>query len=186
MRRLAFTLETDLDVFACFAEERGWAEVISESTDFDGRPSRAWQVPQGGTVRFVDDDAVRVQYIEISAVLPESIEAAVQEAFTCYDKRDCVGLVDLRQGEETVTHALRLLACTAPGGFDPAVFEVVASALRDQRENVRVAALRIPRYTESVEFFPQVGQIFSNDSSQRVRGHAGNVKLILESTRTSA
>lgn len=184
MRRLAFALETHQDVFAFYAEERGWVEVAPEATDFDEHLIRTWQVPQGGMVRFVDDDAIDVQYIEISADSAESIEAAVQEEFTCYDKLDCLGLVDLRQREETVTHALRLLTCTASGGFDPAVFEVTSSALRDERENVRVAALRIPRYTEWGEFLPQVGETFSNDPSERVRGHAGNVKLILELTRS--
>ncbi|MFI6723149.1 hypothetical protein NRF20_22270 [Streptomyces sp. R-74717] len=183
MRKLAFVLETHQDVFAEFAQRSGWVRTLEDSEDFpsfDERSVWSWQVPQGGGVRFVDDDALRLQYIEISGDHAVQLEEAVQEEFTCYDKSDCLDIVDLNQDEEIVTHALRLLTCTSVGEFDQEVFDRAIAALDDEREDVRIAALRIPRYTEWVEFLSEVNRVYLSDPSGRVRAQAGNVKLILE------
>lgn len=179
-RRLAFVLQIDPDVFALHAQDNGWDEVEIEENDDEDIPARLWQVPEGGEVRFVDDTAIECQYVEIDADSIDPIEAAIKEEFTCYDRQDCIDVLDLGQPEETVCHALRLLTCTAPGKVDQQVIDATVEALRDERENVRVAAVQIPTSTRWTEFLPEVTRLAKSDPSTRVQGFASNAKLILE------
>lgn len=185
-RRLAFVLQIDPNVFALHAQDNGWTEVEIEENDDDDRPARLWQVPDGGEVRFVDDTGMKCQYVEIDADPTDPIEIAIKEELTCYDRQDCVEVLDLTQQEETVCHALRLLTCTAPGEVDQQVIDATVEALRDERENVRVAAAKIPTSTRWTEFLPEVTRLAKTDPSKRVQGSAGNAKLILELTQRIA
>jgi len=182
-RRLAFVLEVDPDDFARLAQENGWTPVDAgaeqdESSDED-RPERRWQVP-GGEVRFVDDTVVEVQYVDISAEPSAPIEETIDAELRAYDKETCLQVLDLSKPEATVSHALRLLATTAPGDFDQRVFDATASALQDEREKVRYWALKIANYTEWTQFLPEVSRLASSDPSQTVRTFATNSKLLLE------
>lgn len=180
MRRLAVVLELDSEVFAEHARDNGWTEVPIPENDDEDRPIRLWQVPSGGEVRFVDETALPCQYVEITADDTAAIETAIADEFTCYDKQDCVEILDLGQPEETVCHALRLLACAAPGDVDQQVVETILPALADERENVRVTALRVPIATRWPAFLPEVTRLAADDPSDRVRHFATNAKLIIE------
>lgn len=185
-RRLAFVLQIDPDVFALHAQDNGWTEIEIEENDDEDLPTRLWRVPQGGEVRFVNDTAIECQYVEIDVKSIDSIENSISEEFTCYDRQDCVDILDLSQPEETVCHALRLLTCTAPGEVDQQVIDATVEALRDERESVRVTAIQIPTYTRWPEFLPEVTRLAKSDPSKRVQGFAGNAKLILELTQRTA
>ncbi len=185
-RRLAFVLQIDPGVFALHAQDNGWVEVEIEENHDEDRPARLWRIPDDGEVRFVDETALQCQYVEITADATDPVQAAINEEFTCYDRQDCVEVLDLSQGEDTVRHALRLLTCTAPGEVDQQVIDATVEALRDARENVRVAAVQIPIYTRWTEFLPEVTRLAETDSSKRVRSFAGNAKLILQLTQRIA
>lgn len=185
-RRLAFVLQIDPDVFALHAQDNGWTEAAIEENHDEDRPARLWRLPDSGEVRFVNETALQCQYVEITADPANPIEVAINEEFTCYDRQDCVEVLDLTQREETVCHALRLLTCTAPGEVDQQVIDVTVEALQDERENVRVAAVQIPVYTRWTEFLPEVTRLAETDPSKRVRSFAGNAKLILQLTQRIA
>lgn len=184
--RLAFVLQIDPDVFALHARDNRWTEVKIEENHDEDRPARLWRVPDGGEVRFVNETALQCQYVEITADPTDPVEAAIKEEFTCYDRQDCIEVLDLTQREETVCHALRLLTCTAPGQCNQQVIDATVEALHDERENVRVAAVQIPLYTKWTEFLPEVTRLVGTDSSKRVRSFAGNAKLILQLTQQIA
>lgn len=181
-RRLAFVLQIDPDVFALHAHDNGWTEVEIDENDDEDRPARLWRLPDKGEVRFVDETALQCQYVEINADSTDLIESKIKEEFTCYDRQDWVDALDLTQAEKPVCHGLRRLACTAPGEVDQNVIDVATEAMRDNRENVRIAALKIPVHTRWAEFLPEVTRLAENEPSELVRGFAGNAKLILELT----
>ncbi|SER01168.1 hypothetical protein [Actinokineospora terrae] len=177
-RRLAFVLEIDPEVFAEHARDNGWDEAGADEEDED-RPRQRWDAP-GGRVTFVDDTVVEVQYLDIEAEPSGPVEDAVKAEFTAYDKADCLGALDLAQPRETVVRALRLLACTAPGPVDNQVVEATTAALDDEREDVRVAALKVANYTRWTRLLPRVREVAESDGSDRVRRFAGNSRLLLE------
>ncbi len=185
-RRLAFVLQIDPDVFALHAQDNGWTEVEIEENHDEDRPMRLWRIPDGGEVRFVNETALQCQYVEINADPTDPVEAAINEESTCYGRRDWVEALDLTQAEEPVCHGLVRLACTSPGEIDRDVINVTIEGLRDERDNVRIAALKTPIYTKWAEFLPEVTRIAENDHSRAVRGFAGNAKLILELTQRIA
>ncbi len=180
-RRLAFVLQIDLGVFALHAQDNGWQQIdVGQDEPFDeDRPDQRWRVP-GGEVRLVDDTVILVQYVDVTAEPTGPIEEAIKSEFTCYDREDCLEVLDFGQAEEAVCHAVRLLTCTAPGPFDQRVFDAAVAAMHDRREDVRVAAMMIANYTGWAQFLPEISRLATNDPSDRVRGFADSHRFILE------
>jgi hypothetical protein len=85
-----------------------------------------------------------------------------------------------------VCYGLRRLACSAPGEVDQDVIDLAVEAMRDKRDDVRIAALQVPFHTRWTEFLPEVTRLAEPGSADRVRGFAGNAKLILELTERIA
>jgi hypothetical protein len=183
--RLAFPLEFDPRVFAREARDHGWAEIEGGRGDDENRPAWRYQVP-GGELTFVDDTVVGVQYVAIAAEPPAPIREAIEVESTAYDRAECVDLLDLGEREAKVINCLKLLAVTAPGPFDQRLFDGVVAALRDEREEVRYWALKVPDYTEWPQFLPAVRELATADPRERIRRFAGNTRLLLEAVTRAA
>ncbi|NHC13798.1 hypothetical protein [Motilibacter deserti] len=181
--RLAFVLEMSDEIFAAFAEERGWvgAPQTERDSSEEDRFERTWQLADGsGTVVFVDDALLEVQFVEVEASGELEVRKAIEEEFPCYDNEQCLASLDFEQEAVTVCRALDMLACTAPNRFDQNVFNATVRALADVREEVRVAALRIVRQTEWTDFLAVVTRVSLADPSDRVRRLAAGPRMILE------
>jgi len=181
--RLAFVLPLPAEVFGAHAAEQGWRLAETDDADED-EVRQVWAVP-GGTITFVDDTVIEVQYVELGTTQRGPVTDSLAAEFTYYTRDDCLAALDLAQPEATVCRALKLLAATAPGAHDENTADRVAAALRDDRENVRVAALMVVAYTKWVEFLPQVSELETTDPSTRVRGFAGNDRMLLDAVRRS-
>jgi hypothetical protein len=186
-RRLAFAMDLDSRVFALHAQDNGWTPGDAESAGppDEDRPAQQWQVP-GGHLHFVDDTVIRVQYVDIAAEPAQPVEDAVKAEFTCYDKDDCLEVLNLDDPEETVCRALRLLTATAPGEFDPRVLQAAQQAMRDEREEVRVTALMISVYTMWQQFVPEISRLADGDPSPRVRRFADSYRFGLQISARAA
>jgi hypothetical protein len=184
VRRLALVLQADPDEFAFFAEDQKWNELEAtpeDSADED-RPVRRWAVP-GGELRFVDDAALRRQYIDIVAEPSEPIEAAINEEFPAYDEQDWLTALDFTHAEKKVCQALHGLAATAVGPVDQGVVEATLRALEDDRVEVRICGLKIPMYARWPEFLPVVTRLAKDDPNDWVRSAAASARVILEATQ---
>lgn len=184
VRRLAFVLEVDPSRFAQFAGAYGWRKAetqLGSDGDVDSdRPEQGWRTPDGGEVRYVNDTVLPGQYVDIAA---DHAEDVIREEFTAYDQSEAVEVLDLEQSEVTVCHALRLVACTAPGPFARQVFDVVIEAMHDERTEVQITALKTPRYTKWTEFLPEVTRLAAETQDDDVAGAAGTVQMLLEVTK---
>jgi len=182
--RLAFVLQTDPDDFAFFAEDQEWNELEAtpgDSADED-RPVRRWAVP-GGELRFVDDAALRRQYIDIAAEPSEPIAAAINEELPAYDKQDWLKALDFGHPEKKVCQALHGLAATAVGPVDQGVVDATLRALEDDRRDVRLSGLKIPMYARWSEFLPVVTRLAKDDPNDWVRSAAASARVIIEATQ---
>jgi hypothetical protein len=177
--RLVFPLRMEVDIFDEIAADQSWPEVDDDLPEDDDAPAKRWRVP-GGTLRFVDDQLVEVQYIDVSAEPLEPVVAVIEQQFTGYDRDYCLAALDLGNGEAEVTHAVRLLAAVASGPFDQRVFDATVAALHDEREKVRYWALKIAIYTRWPQLVDEARRLEKSDPSQTVRGFAANTRMILE------
>lgn len=170
-------------VFELHARDNGWEQLDADpdrAADLDEyRPTRRWCVP-GGELRFIHDTVLRVQYAEIAADPTEPVVRAIEAEFTAYDRDACLEVLDLEQPEQMVTHALRLLAATAPGPFDQRIVEATVAAMHDDRPEVRYWALKVANSTAWSQLLDAVRRLETDDPSDRLRRFAGNSRVILE------
>ena len=74
--RLVFPLTMDVGIFDEIADEQSWPETEDDQPEDEDAPAKVWQVP-GGTLRFVDDELLKVQYVDVSADPPEPVVAVM-------------------------------------------------------------------------------------------------------------
>ncbi len=177
--RLVFPLTMDVGIFDEIAAEQSWPEAADDQPEDDDPPAKVWKVP-GGTLRFVDDQLLQVQYVDVSADPPEPVVAVIEQQFTGYDRDYCLAALDLGKSEAEVTHGLRLLAAVATGPFDQRVYDATVAALHDGREKVRYWALKVASYTRWSQFLNEARRLEKGDPSQTVRSFAGNTRVIVE------
>lgn len=177
--RLVFPLTMDVGIFDEIADEQSWPETEDDQPEDEDAPAKVWQVP-GGTLRFVDDELLKVQYVDVSADPPEPVVAVIEQQFTGYDRDYVLAALDLDKDEAEVTHAVRLLAAVTTGPFDQRVYDATVAALHDQREKVRYWALKVANYTRWPQFLDEARRLEEGDPSQTVRSFAGNTRVILE------
>jgi hypothetical protein len=177
--RLVSPLTIDVRVFEELAAEQSWMEARDDGPEDEDAPSKVWQVP-GGTLRFVDDQLLQVQYVEVCAVPCEPVLGVIERRFTGYDRDDCLAALDLGMAETQVTHGVRLLAAVSTGSFDQRVYDATVAAMRDTRDRVRYWALKVANYTRWPQFLDEARRLEERDPSQTVRSFAGNTRVILE------
>lgn len=182
MLRLVFPHPVELGSFERIATEQAWTELADDRPEDEDAPSKLWRVP-GGSLRFVDDQLLEVQYVEVSARPCEPVVAAIEEQFSGYDQDYCLAALDLEMDEAQVTRGVRLLAAVTHGPFDPRVYDVTVAAMRDAREKVRYWALKVANYTRWPQFLGEARRLAAEDPSQTVRSFAGNTRVILELSR---
>ncbi|GAB2964460.1 hypothetical protein GCM10027280_61690 [Micromonospora polyrhachis] len=179
-RRLVFVEETSMREFSGFAEEQGWSSE-EVSIDLDGdidedRPMLRWEAASG-SVCFIDDSIIRCQYVQVESVADEE---QIRASFVCFDREEAVRSLDLGAGQGAVRRGFRLIACTAVGAFDDAVFATTIRGLGDDRPHVRKSALIVPQYTSWSEFLPEIIRLDEGDPDLDVRETAGGIRMLLE------
>ena len=191
MTRLTLARPISPETFAQYASSFGWRrsgkiKAKEGYSDVGLLPVR-YQTSNGEVI-FTSEELLETQSLDIVADPTGRIEQTVRGELVCYDLGECLGAVHLSDAEDTVCRALELLAATVPERLHQEVFDIASAALGDQREEVRVKGLHIPRYTRWVQFLPIVEHLAVSDPSTRVRGFASNLKLILqiEIERTSS
>jgi hypothetical protein len=177
--RLVFPLTMDVSTFDEIAAEQSWPAAEDDQPQDEDAMAKVWQVP-GGTLRFVDDELLQVQYVDVSANPSEPVVSVIERHFSGYDRDYCLAALDLDKGEAEVTHGMRLLAAVTTGPFDQRVYDVTVAALHDEREKVRYWALKVANYTRWRQFLDEARRLEKDDPSQTVRGFAGNTCVILE------
>lgn len=178
--RLVFLDQADWDDLEDVAAAAGWDEVELDPDAYDSEnfPSRLWNHP-GGTVRFVDDTVLRLQFVDIVPPSAEA-EAAIRDRFEARERDELAGLVDLDAPAERVVRSLRRLAAglwRTP--YSEPIASLILDALDSPNDDIVGAAMSSVNRTRWTEFRPRVDELSGRTSDAWVRAAAENAQLRL-------